>query len=369
MKADWCGFGVREAAREAEEAMQQARTPEGSYGDAALAAARQTAGAELMNEALQQIRRRWAAALIQRGDLRSRSVADLLLMGLGGDDDAKARARLHSRARTSSDPMVTALALQSPCAPGVCANVEASQWSRLEPANLHAWLKLLEGSSASAQPQPQQSTVLDLVVAQAHDAHSYQREVAEILLSLPSADSPGLAAEAEVELLGSIFWAWPMPAFRAVVGACREGLADAVVRGRCEALAELLWAQDDVLHRSMGIALARRLVEAQPGLRGAWEPRARALEAVQAWQQGALDRTMKRLLPAGDDTVPNCEVQSTALAMLRQQVGTREWARLHVEMTEAKADVDALSDAWRHAAGRSLLDPVPARSPASSAGR
>jgi hypothetical protein len=99
-----------------------------------------------------QVGARWQAALRQRGDPRSLAVAEAL-SNEALSNEASARSRLQDLARSSPDPMLTALALAHPCEPGVCRNIEASQWSRLEPENLFAWLvqaKTTTGSDLQA---------------------------------------------------------------------------------------------------------------------------------------------------------------------------------------------------------------------------
>ncbi|MFN3304153.1 MAG: hypothetical protein ACK44A_10575, partial [Roseateles sp.] len=272
MRADWCGFGVAEASRQSEAVF--AKAGDQPIGLEALAEVRRTPGAQVLDEATAQVRQRWVAALLRRGDPRSVAVAE----SLGGPDgdEAQSRARLQALARTSADPMVTALALQHPCELGRCSNVDRAQWSRLEPANLQAWLALLGDAAAR---RTQEAYALDRMASEARYSRSYRREYQELLLSLPQTDMPGLAQEAELQLLISSAAVWPMGSLRPLTDACAARPVAPVVQQRCVAVAELLWPADDLMARSLAMGLARRLVAARPELRPRGEPRARELEA------------------------------------------------------------------------------------------
>jgi hypothetical protein len=122
---------------------------------------------------------------------------------------------------------LTALALLRPCAAGGCVNIEAPQWSRLEPANLQAWLALLNTPTGAGRSQ--QAYVLERAASETHYSRSYQREALSLLLGLPQSEAPGLEGQAEIDLLNGIAAAWPIQNLRPLLECCRAGLADAAL--------------------------------------------------------------------------------------------------------------------------------------------
>lgn len=362
MKADWCGFGAAEYGRQSDAVIEQASTTGNRmFGREAVAELKRTPGQQVVDETVEQVRRRWVKALMLRGDPRSRAVAELL--SAAGEDGNPARVRLQALARTTSDPMVTALALQRPCDAGSCRNVEASQWSRLEPANLQAWLTLLRDPDGKLR-QTHAAYALDRLVQEARYSRNYQHEFHALLLSLPQTESPGLQNEAEIQLIGGMVSAWPWASMRPLLDTCRGGLADAVTAPRCEAVARLLWQQEDSLNRGIALGLVRALVAARPGLRPQWELQAREYEAVDEWVRGAPGRVAGRISP---ESMPHCGWQAEMRRMWRESVGRGEWEILRGEMREAGEDASALSARWRQREGRSALDPRPPARAASAA--
>lgn len=349
MKADWCGFGAAEYGRQSEAILARVSAGNGMVGMEAIEQLKLTPGQEVVDEAIGEARRRWVQALTQRGDPRSLAVADFI--GDVDDDAAQARARLQALARTSSDPMVTALALQRPCAAGTCRNIEASQWSRLEPANLQAWLTLLRDAKGGAQ-QSQAVYALERMAAEGRYSRTYEREFKAVLLSLPQTPTPGLASEAEMQLISGTAAAWAIAGFKPLTDACQGGAAGSLQR--CEAVLERLWEGDNLLDRAVALGLARRLVlPARPGQRARWEPRAREYEAVSSWRDPALEKT------ALDR--PACEGQAEMRKLLQGMTALGEWGHWRAEMLAAGADDAALSAQWRRERGRSALDPDTAR--------
>lgn len=356
MKADWCGFGAAENERQSEAVMQRAQDRQGSVGVEAIQEMRATPGAQVVEEAVAQVRQRWVKALMQRGDPRAVAVAEFLG---GRDGDAlQARARLQALARTTSDPMVTALALQRPCEAGACTNVEASQWSRLEPANLQAWLTLLSGPKVGAR-QTLAGYVLERVAGEARYSRTYEREFRAMLLSLPQTETPGLANDAEMQLVLGTAGAWNIAGFRPLMEACRSGMGDAASAHRCATVADLMWDQDDLLDRTMALSLARRLVAAMPAQKVRWEPRAMQSEAVWSWINAAAERAEQGPSSGGSP----CDSQAEQRAAMQARVALGEWGLARAQMRAGKADDAALSADWRRGQGRSMLDPeaAPAR--------
>lgn len=350
MKADWCGFGAAEHERQFDAALDRARAENVRARTEAIEEARQTPGAEVMKEAVAQVRGRWVKALMRRGDPRSLAVADFL----GGldEDAAAARARLQALARTTGDPMVTALALQRPCEGGGCRNVEASQWSRLEPANLQAWLILLEDVKGGARSS-QASYVVERMAAEGHYSRTYEREFKALLLSLPQTETPGLMNEAEMQFIAGTAAAWQIAGYKPLAEACQAGAAGSLLR--CETVLDRLWEGDSQLDRAMALGMVRRLVlPAHPELRARWEPRAREYEAFAAWNNPALQKLAQR----GESP---CSTQPEMRRWISGAAELGEWGQGRAEMRAAGADEAALSAQWRRDRGRGTLDPDPAR--------
>lgn len=356
MKADWCGFGAEEWNRQTDALLEPVRAAGGNINQAVLDAVNRTPGAEVVDEAAALTRLRWVKVLTQRGDPRSRAVAELL--GGSDGDRAKARARLQALARTTSDPMVTALALRYRCDEGACSNVEASQWSRLEPANLQSWLvQLRDPKVGSATRQDQTDYALERMASEARYSNTYWRELHELLLELPQVDPRGPAAAAEFQLITrSVGAGWTWPGWGPFAPACASASsAEGTTLQRCARVADLIWQGDTMVERSMALSLVRRMLAAQPALRARWEARAREHEAVNQW---AAQR------PPVPDTGGPCEAQVEMRGQLQRMALQGEWGLMRAEMQAAGADDAVLSARWRHEAGRGALDP---ERPASAA--
>lgn len=201
-----------------------------------------------------------AAMLLQRRDIRAQAMADYLLAASGAADGATARIRLQDRARSTADPMVTVLALHMPCSGAGCRNVEASQWSRLEPANLLAWLALPARAAADGR------YLLDEIATQVRYSRNYLQEAAALLADLPPSSL-------------SLRQPWGLLNFRALAGSCR-GAGDLLTAERCEKVAGLLWADGGATEQIVALLLVQRPMELLPQHRPAWEPRLRAMDAV-----------------------------------------------------------------------------------------
>ncbi|MCY4743883.1 hypothetical protein NYO99_02740 [Pelomonas sp. UHG3] len=362
ISADWCGFGAAERDRATEAARDAAEASPGAGADA-MARLADSPASRVLAQASEQVRQRWVALLSQQADPRAQALADLLVTR--GDDaeaDAAARARLQARARSSADPMLTALALQRPCRDGACANVEAAQWARLEPANLQAWLALW---GSPGDESSRNAYVLDRLATEARYSRSYAREAHQLLASLPQATALGLQSEAELNLQGSVVFGWPLQRMSPLVQACRAPSVQAGTAGRCEAAARLLFEQEDLLHRAMAMAIARSLVAVQPSLRPRWEAPARALEAAQVWSATEAERMAEAASAAGATSA--CAWQTGHRDVMASQLQLGEWGRLQSAMREAGVDEAALSARFRQEHRRSVLDAPPA--PASAAGR
>ncbi|MDR7331677.1 hypothetical protein [Roseateles asaccharophilus] len=350
MKADWCGFGVAEFNRQRQAAYDRAKANRSGTQAGAADEAEGTPGAEVLAEAQAEVRRRWVQALAQRGDPRSRAVAELL--GGADGDDAKSSARLQALARTSSDPMVTAMALQRPCEPHACANIEMSQWSRLEPANLLSWLALLRDPGAGEPRRDQADYVLERAASEARYSRTYARELFEVLSSLQEAGRGGLAVDAELKLYGHVLAGQMFDHVGTVRTLCRETPPmDVTTVQRCTAVLEALWSGDTTLERLFALVTAKGMFPAQPALRARWDPRLREYEAVTEWRREQMSS------PKGAHCERTIEMRKT----VRQAAEHGEWGQVRAEMQAAGADDAALSARWRRGA-----DPVASSPPASS---
>lgn len=353
MKADWCGFGAAEHERQTQAVHDRSIAVTGTIGLQAMQELCETVSGQVLEEAQADVLRRWVSALVQRGDERSLAVADYLEGAGSGTASPGARTRLQARARSSHDPMVTALALQQRCAPGDCINIDAAQWSRLEPANLRAWLELLHDGEGRMRPT-HAACVLDRVANEARESRSYQRELHALLWSLPQTASPGLVNEAEIQLMVGLVSRWPMAPMRPLLDLCRGAPLDAGTVARCEAVARLLWRQDDHLNRAFALGIARSVIAARPALRPQWEAHAREYEAVVEWAKAAPERAASQAMP---EPASPCDWQPDSRRLLREFATHREWEAARTGMREAGADEAALAARWRQAEGRSALDP------------
>lgn len=248
------------------------------------------------------------ARLQGRRDPRSQAMADYVIAAsAAGPDGAAARMRLQDRARTSTDPLLTVLALHMPCVQPGCRNIEASQWSRLEPANLLAWLALPAQAADG-------SYLLDQISTHARYARDYRQEAASLLDGMPAA----------LALADS----WMLLNVRALTGACHRQAADTLLE-RCETAAELLWRHGGAAERLIALAIGQNVQRAFPQHRATWEPRLRELEAVNRWLNDERTR---------DDVIPSATPGALCDAMAAARAGDRaltDWERARLALRSA----------------------------------
>lgn len=325
MKENWCVFGAAAARQTRQVARARGAEPAEAKAHAARLAA---VGVRVLDEAREQATQRFVRALQARRDQRSLALAEYLL------GDAPARARLQDLAGRSTDPMVTALALQRLCDAGDCINIEASQWSRLEPANLQAWLTLMQKVPNGGLSWDE---AWDRVLGVARYSRSYQRETLAALLALPLTLAPGLASQAELEVLTGLNAAWVVPKYSWLLGGCRLVRRDAPRAARCSAVAELMWSQDSLLERSVALATVRTLMRDAPALRAAWEPRASQYAIVTAGAEDGLQRLMARVWPQGGAAAAPaaCGELSALRSLLVAMAGRGEWMQAIHDLREA----------------------------------
>ncbi|MEO3691233.1 hypothetical protein [Roseateles paludis] len=336
MRADWCGYGAAEHERETDAflAKHEQITAE------RLAEMAQLDGARVLQQAASAVQRRWIQQLSARRDERSRAVAEWLESVYG--DDAAARSRLQALARTSTDPMVTALAVLRPCELGRCANVDRAQWSRLEPQNLYAWLAALPTKEARAD---ELRYVHGRWMAEARYAHSYVQEFTDILEKLLGPANGGLTEEVELGVLSGGAGTLMLPSFLGITRPCSTSGSYVLPASACTAAAELLWREGDVLERSIAMRLSERASQGDALLRERWAVRQTALDAAKQFQSESLDALSKQFdrLRA----TSHCAV----LPMWREAILSnrpgREWDSLQAGIKTRDANQDELARRWR----------------------
>jgi hypothetical protein len=358
MQADWCGFGAAESSREE----QALTTGKGQDRPADLAALAQTDGQQVLALARKDVLRQWVQALRRRGDLRSVALAEYLGTGDDASPDELAgnRARLQALASTSTDPMVTVLALRRPCKLGACRNIEASQWSRLEPENLQAWLTL------AGTPGHSPDYLLERMAAVGRYSSSYQQEAGILLLSLLKANAPGLENQVESDLLTGVLAAWAIPPFAPLTAACRNPRKDATTASRCEAVAAAFWSGGNLLDRTIALSVAGNVVPNGASQRVVWEGRAREYEAVRFYEDDRVGR-MSAELPSDTTSAWTCDVLPIARKWAREFAERSDWDRARAELQTNGADLNELARQWRQTQGRSALERPRQTAPAASA--
>jgi hypothetical protein len=351
MRDDWCGFGVAEAQREVDALSSSGL--ERLLSAVGLSDAPD--GMRVQAQARLQLRAQWITALRRQGTPRAEAAAAYLAIGVAaGEDDApQARARLQELARSSTDPMLTALALRRPCRAGGCVNIDPAQWSRLEPANLQAWWGLLQDPAVL---RSQSAYLFDQMVSQVRYSKGYSLELASLLASVDSAETPGLVQQMASETLISTALEWSAPPFHFFRDYCKGSAANAQLAPRCEALAAAVWSGGGLIDRMLALALAREAVGPGAPQRAAWEARARDYEAASTMSLRSADRFAQAgsELPAGQ---ADCRLGPELHRLARDIAQRPEWDRLQAEITASGASAEELAREWRETHGRSALDP------------
>lgn len=347
MREDWCGYGLQEAHREEQQREAgQGRSP-ASEEDEDVSDAEQ-----VMAQAREQVLASWISALRGRKDLRAQAIADYLA------GDTASRAHLQDLARRSTDPMVTALALQRPCKGQACAAVDAAQWARLEPDNLMAWM-----AQARTEQMPY---LIERMGREAQRSEDYLLPLSQVLAELSDATAPGLRQMAELELMVGILSAWNLPAVRPMLDSCQAARTQPATAAHCERIAQLMWESPHLLGRGLALSLARRLVPPGHAQRPEWERRALRYEALLQAEMDHHQAQVERWerSPAQE----GCRVAALDHAELRKRLRMGEWA--HTQEFQAASGESLEVLARRNRAdrdGRSILDsPVPASAAAPS---
>ena len=203
-------------------------------------AASREPGTQALRARQTQLKARWVGLLRQRGDLRSQALADYLTTTLtAGAEAAAAQRQLLNRAQGSQDPvvfMVWQMARTYCFEQSFCSALPLSEWRKLEPLNLLAWMPERIGAGPAA---------LDWAALQrTTSANSHLQEVQALLLPLLDQESPGLTLQAGLGLVQQFSGLWPvMHGSLPLASACiampdpTGGTRDAA----CRHAAELLW--------------------------------------------------------------------------------------------------------------------------------
>lgn len=357
MRADWCGFGLDELGREIRAALAQ----QSKDGDAADVVAQTSEAAQLQEAATTEARARWIGALRARGDQRSLAMAELLATKADqADADHAARARLQGLAQRSSDPFVTALALLRPCELGQCQNVDPAQWSRLEPANVQAWLAL----SAAAPGRPIGGIgfdyVLDRLAAEARYSRSYSTEAHRLVGEVMRADVEGLDLWGEFAAFMELQAGWYIASYRPLIEACKQTAQRPGPRStRCAAIAEAIWHGDDLFARVIAIVLARESVPADSLARRSWEQRARQTEALRAHSSQASTDWLGDVFDWEQPGAKQCQAMRETRRRMLERFQLDEWERMQADFKAAGAGIEEWSAKWQAKNNRSAPDPGP----------
>lgn len=351
MRDDWCGYGqteafkdelAAEAARDPQE--KEYRPPPPSDGDQVLKQASDTVLAD------------WIRTLRARSDVRSQAIADYLAFDAPG-----ARAHLQDLARRSTDPMVTALALKRPCASG-CTNVDAAQWSRLDPDNAMAWAAQLDRKSS---PELLAYVIDRMQRTPGHD--DYYATLAQVLSSLAQTRTPGLRQTAELNLMIGTLAAVPFTSLMPLRKACSARTAPGTPEA-CDRIAQALWDSPSLMQRGMALSLAGQAVPAGSPRHAAWEQRAMEYDIINEAYMERLERDAETM--SQTDPRLRCQTYATQHQVVKEihAGGEWAWARRAVESSPLSREALAARARTRRD-GRSFLeDAAQASRPASQPG-
>lgn len=205
----------------------------------------------------------------------------------------------------------------------------------------------------------------DRMAAVGRFSRKHVQEEAEILLGLMQAGTPGLEYEVESELVAGIVAAQPRLGGGDALRSCRASAGRPATVRQCLSLAEALWAQGNVLDRTLALTLVGRLLPEASPERAPWEPRARELEAVRGFDNrtvfGLLEE-MGQFSEAGS----HCRALPILRKLVRAGVAN-DWNRERAAMRDENVDVDALARQWREETGRSAFGPMKQQAGVASA--
>lgn len=348
MREDWCRFGLK-AHRHDLDALEanKARRPESQFVDLKdHTAERNLEGSRLIAAAADAARERWVRALRARGDVRSLAVADFLQ---GWDPDAPAtaapRASLQALARQSTDPFVTFLALQRPCVAGGCRNVDAAQWSRLEPSNVEAWLKLMDGTADAAVRPDLRNYVWNQLVAQARYSHNYLPDLLRFVREVVSPTAGGIELYGEYAAFVQLAGSWDLPSIRTVTDRCLAGRrAHEGPASDCLKVAEAMWHGGHFLSRS----IAERVAEVALADAGSsskqwskqWSKRSLELQAMKAYLHSKhREEDIERVFAAASGGAA-CGDTRTELGRVTDPQRLDEWERMQLDLQAAGGSLE-----------------------------
>jgi hypothetical protein len=268
-------------------------------------------------------RMRWLSTLRNSDDYRTRAMG-LYLEGIldrdapQKDSDA-ARDELVQLAVGTKDPAVFALAytkctkgLEDFPSPGACPQLSLDQWTRTDPDNAVPWLQL------AAQARRQHDGAAE-AAAMGHAAQAHQYETYNgSLLAFAEPAMPGDVTAVDrwylaTEIIG-VEAAMPMP-YQPLSQYCsRDAMNDAGVRGRCNALAELLVTRATTL---LDLSAGKSL-----GARAGW-PAERVEKLTQ--QLNASMQVLNQAVPSDQDQQWSCDGVARGNAFMSERVRLGEF--------------------------------------------
>lgn len=355
MRSDWCGYGAIELEKDEEAGRGLSREQMAGLD-----------GMRVLREAQREVRARWVRQLKARGDQRSLAIAAFLDEAFPTlpKEDPGSRARLQDLARRSTDPLVTVLALHRPCPPGACTNIEPSQWSRLEPDNVLAWLAQWKRERQEQAEQAQQGLLAERIAqiaAQARHADSQLQDLAALLRALPVEGRLGLTHQAESMLLYD-FRADQGPAdLLDLTLACRDAGTQPGVRKDCLTIAERLWQQEELGTRWAAVGIGRIV---DPGSE-LWRSRSLMHKAVSYAHMDSSRQQMEVLkdIPPRQLCPSLPALRSWTMALFRGDEWQQGEAIIRASGLDARAWLLRWHDAHPDVDRPTELGPAPAASP------
>jgi hypothetical protein len=290
-----------------------------------------TATGKYFDALTKKSRMRWLSALRNSDDYRARATG-LYLEGILDRDAAQkdpeaARDELVQLAVGTKDPAVYALAytkcitgVEGSALPGACPQLSLDEWTRADQDNAVPWLRL--AAKARKEGDGAAESAAFAHAAQAHQYESYNWS----LFSFAQAAMPGDVTAADRWYLTTtvigVEAAMPMPYLTQSQYCSRDAMADTAVRGRCNALAELMVNKATTLSEfSMGKSL---------GARAGWPAEVvdRLTQQLQASMQA-----FNQMTPSDPEQQWNCDSVARGNAFMSEweQIGERGLAQQAIE--------------------------------------
>ncbi|MFO1227763.1 hypothetical protein [Roseateles sp.] len=358
VRATWCGDGLIEHLRDLAAAYAQHPTD----GQKAYEAGAQLEVSRMERAAAREAVARWSASLRSRGDRRSLAMAEYLaLTHQSAEAKEQASSRLQALARSSTDPFVTALALKRPCEPGACSNIDPAQWSRLEPANVEAWLALAQATRGQSVRGVSFEYIFDRLAAEAKYSRNYAAEAYRMVLEVLPRDSSGFDLWVEVPTFIGSEATWAFSYSRDLWDACRgSGKSGSPRAQQCTAIAEAMWNEGNWIARHQALRLVSEALPKGAAGRAVWESRAWRYQAMSAFQRQPHDWSGGAFEPK-ENPAAMCQAMSEARRRMMERFQLDDWGRMEADFKAAGAKIDEWAPKWSADGRKSALEPVPDR--------